>query len=234
MTTSFKLREPRYDSTIKCVFIGDAGVGKSSIIERYVNDTFSVVTSTTVGVDYFTKYIKLDSGIDTCKQHVVKLQIWDLAGQMNYRNIVRSYYRNAEVLFYVFDKLHRETFHNFERWIDEFRTRLDDIQIVIVGNKCDMSQSGVHSDEAIELANKYDAQYYETSAKDNINIREIFENTVQLVHERNLIRSRGNFSTVEENKIVLENPRTSRYNCCSGVLNNNAELGGWGWLDSRQ
>ncbi len=233
MSTYFKLKEPRFDSTIKCVLIGDAGVGKSSIIERYVNDTFSVVASTTVGVDYFSKYVTLDRSVEGRKEHIIRLQIWDLAGQMNYRNIVRSYYRNAEVLFYVFDRSNRETFYNFERWLDDFRSRLDDIQIVIVGNKSDISHSGVHSDEAIELANKYDAQYYETSAKDNVNIREIFENTAKLVYERNLIQNRGNFISVDNNKIVLERPRTSRYSCCSGVFNTNAELSGWGWLDSR-
>jgi small GTP-binding protein len=235
MSTSFKLREPRYDSTIKCIFIGDAGVGKSSIIERYINDTFSTIGNTTVGVDYFVKYVTLNSDIkEYKKQHTVKLQIWDLAGQMNYRNIVRSYYRNAEVIFYVFDKSHRETFHNFERWMDDFKNRLDDIQIVIVGNKSDISHSSVNSDEAIELANKYDAQYYETSAKEDVNIREIFENTVKLVHERNLIRNRNNFSPVDDTKIVVAPPRTSRYNCCSGVVNNSTEIGPWGWLGYRQ
>jgi small GTP-binding protein len=234
MSTSFKLKPPRYDSTIKCIFIGDAGVGKSSIIERYINDTFSNIGNTTVGVDYFVKYVTLDNGIENNKkQHIVKLQIWDLAGQMNYRNIIHSYYRNAEVLFYVFDKSHRETFHNFERWIDDFRNRLDDIQIVIVGNKSDISHCGVHSDEAIELANKYDAQYYETSAKEDVNIREIFENTVKLVHERNMINNRSNFSASDNTKILLEPNRTSRHNCCSGVLNTNTEMGTWGWLGSR-
>jgi Ras-related protein Rab-3C len=229
MSTSFKLKTPRYDSTIKCILIGDAGVGKSSIIERYVNDTFSNSGNTTVGVDYFAKYIPLDSSIENNKkQHIIKLQIWDLAGQMNYRNIIHSYYRNAEVLFYVFDKSHRETFHNFERWIDDFRTRLDDIQIVIVGNKSDISHCGVHSDEAIELANKYDAQYYETSAKEDVNIREIFENTVKLVHERNMINNRSNFSASDNTKILLEPNRTPRHNCCSGVLNTNTEMGTWG------
>lgn len=233
MSVYFKLREPHFDSVIKCLLIGDAGVGKSSIIERYVNDTFSSVASTTVGVDFFTKLVKLNDDIVGGKTHVVKLQIWDLAGQMNYRSIIRSYYRNAEVLFYVFDKSNRESFHNFERWIDEFRHRLDDIQIVIVGNKCDIIRSGVHSDEAIELANKYDAQYYETSAKDNVNIREIFENTAKLMYERNIVQNRSNFIENDNSKIVLEPARTSRYNCCSGVLNTNAEISGWGWLDSQ-
>ena len=233
MSTYFNLKEPHFDSTIKCLLIGDAGVGKSSIIERYVNDTFSTVSSTTVGVDYFTKLVKLNDDIVGGKTHVVKLQIWDLAGQMNYRSIIRSYYRNAEVIFYVFDKSHRETFHNFDYWIDEFRPKLDDIQIVIVGNKSDIGHSCVHSDEAIELANKYDAQYYETSAKDNINICDIFENTAMLLYERKLVKDRGNFISPVNDTIVLESSKTSRYNCCSGVLNSNAEISGWGWLDNR-
>lgn len=227
MCNSYKLMEPHFDSVIKCILIGDAGVGKSSIIERYVNDTFSLISNTTVGVDYFTKYVKLDNDIGT-----FKLQIWDLAGQVNFRSIARSYYRNAEVLFYVFDKTNRESFHNFEHWINDFRHMLDDIQIVIVGNKSDVYHFSVHTDEAIELANKYDAQYYETSAKDDVNIREIFENTVKLLHDRKIICNMSNFAKVDDTKIVLEKSRTSKYSCCSGVLNNSAELGTWGWLGS--
>lgn len=216
MSTYIKLSEPHFDSAVKCLLIGDAGVGKSSILERYVNNTFVNNNLSTVGVDYFTKYVKLESS-------VIKLQIWDLAGQMNYRNIIHSYYRNAEVLFYVFDKGNRASFKNFEKWLDEFNDRLIEIHIVIVGNKCDVSHSCVSTDEAIDLANKYDAQYYETSAKDNINIREIFENTVQLLHDRKLIKYRkGNI----DNKILLSN-NNPRYNCCSGTT---PEIGPWTWL----
>jgi Ras-related protein Rab-3C len=244
MSRYIKLNEPHFDSAVKCLLIGDAGVGKSSILERYVNNTFVNNNLSTVGVDYFTKYVRLEN----C---VIKLQIWDLAGQMNYRNIIHSYYRNAEILFYVFDKGSRESFNHFEKWIEDFKDRLFEIHIVIVGNKCDVEYRGVpkvsppegdltlasnagsivsevssanfgtirypcvSSEEAIDLANKYEAQYYETSAKDNINIREIFENTVQLLHDRKLIKYRKNNI---DDKIVLTGNNNSRYNCCSGTV----------------
>ena len=217
MSRYIRLNEPHFDSAIKCLLIGDAGVGKSSILERYVNNTFVNNNLSTVGVDYFTKYVRLDTS-------VIKLQIWDLAGQMNYRNIIHSYYRNAEILFYVFDKGNRDSFSHFERWIEDFRDRLFEIHIVIVGNKCDVEYPCVSTEEAIDLANKYEAQYYETSAKDNINIREIFENTVQLLHDRKLIKYRK--SNID-NKIVLSNNNNTRYNCCSGAT---PEIGHWTWL----
>jgi Ras-related protein Rab-3C len=217
MSTYIKLNEPHFDSAVKCLLIGDAGVGKSSILERYVNNTFVNNNLSTVGVDYFTKYVRIDSS-------VIKLQIWDLAGQMNYRNIIHSYYRNAEVLFYVFDKGNRASFKNFEKWIEEFNDRLFEIHIVIVGNKCDVQYPCVSSDEAIDLANNYDAQYYETSAKDNINIKEIFENTVHLLHDRKQIKYRKG---AIDNKIVLSNNNSPRYNCCSGAT---PEIGPWTWL----
>jgi small GTP-binding protein len=223
MSTSIKLREPHFDSCIKCIFIGDAGVGKSSIINRYINNTFSYTTFSTIGVDFFVRYVHTD-------KYNIKLQIWDLAGQQNYRNIARSYYRNAEVLFYVFDKKNRESFTNFSNWINDFRHRLDDIHIVIVGNKCDSNHFSVHTEEAIELANEYNAQYYETSALDNINIREIFENTVQLLQDRQkitLLHARP-----FPDKIVLENTsNNSRHNCCSGI-NIAPEVTPWTWLGS--
>jgi small GTP-binding protein len=225
MSTNIRLKEPTFDICIKCVFIGDAGVGKSSIITRYVNHTFSDTTFSTIGVDFCVKYVLTD-------KYKVKLQIWDLAGQTNYRSIARSYYRNAEILFFVFDKKNRETFTNFNNWINDFRHRLDDIHLVIVGNKCETIISGVHTDEAINLANEYNAQYYETSARDNININEIFENTVRLIQEKKKTSAIITSINAGGEPIVLGNTsNNSKYNCCSGI-NVAPEVTPWTWLGS--
>jgi small GTP-binding protein len=190
---------------VKCIFIGDAGVGKSSIIIRYTNKEFNPQNFSTVGVEYYTRVIS----IDTCR---IKLQIWDLAGNNNYKSIVRSYYRNAEILYFVFDKSDRKTFNNFEKWIEEFREQLNQIQLVIIGNKCDIDYTSVSTSEGMELANKYNALYYESSAKSDINIKDIFENTLNIYNDKLLLKS-GKFivKEVKDNTLQIV-PIYKRYN----------------------
>ena len=188
---------------VKCVFIGDAGVGKSSIIIRYTNKEFNPENFSTVGVEYYTRVIPIDNS-------KIKLQIWDLAGNNNYKTIVRSYYRNAEILYFVFDKTDRASFNDFEKWIEEFRDKLNEIQLVIIGNKCDLDYSGVSTSEAMELANKYNALYYESSAKSDINITDIFEHTLNLYYDKLLLKS-GKFIIKEVNTLQIV-PIYKRYN----------------------
>jgi small GTP-binding protein len=188
---------------VKCIFIGDAGVGKSSIIIRYTNRDFNPQNFSTVGVEYYTRVIS----IDKCR---IKLQIWDLAGNNNYKTIVRSYYRNAEILYFVFDKTDRKTFNDFEQWIEEFREKLDQIQLVIIGNKCDLEYSAVSTSEGMELANKYNALYYESSAKSDINITDIFENTLNLYNDKLLLKL-DKFKVKDNNALQIV-PIYKRYN----------------------
>ena len=191
---------------IKCIFIGNLGVGKSSIITRYINNTFDSENFSTVGVEYYAKHIPINNSS-------IKLQIWDLAGNNNFKTIVRSYYRNAEILYYVFDKTDRISFDDFEKWIDEFRDKLNDIQLVIVGNKCDLDYTSVSTSEGMNLANKYNALYYESSAKSDINIKDIFEHTLTIYYDKILLKS-GKYKALEvkEDNVLQIVPVYKRYN----------------------
>jgi small GTP-binding protein len=178
---------------IKCIFIGNIGVGKSSIITRYTNDTYDPQNFSTVGVEYYSRVISINNSS-------IKLQIWDLAGNTNFKTIVRSYYRNAEILYYVFDKTDRTSFNEFEKWIDDFRDKLNEIQLVIIANKCDLDYTSVSTREAMDLANKYNALYYESSAKSDINIKDIFEHTLAIYHDKLLLKS-GKYKALEVNDV---------------------------------
>jgi small GTP-binding protein len=191
---------------IKCIFIGNLGVGKSSIITRYTNNTYDPENFSTIGVEYYAKLIHINN-------ISIKLQIWDLAGNTNFKSIVRSYYRNAEILYYVFDKTDRSSFDDFEKWIDEFRDKLNDIQLVIIGNKCDLDYNSVSTSEGMNLANKYNALYYESSAKSDINITDIFEHTLNIYYDKLLLKS-GKYKVkeIKDNNTLQIVPIYKRYN----------------------
>ena len=201
-----------HDCLIKSVFIGNTGTGKSSIIERYVRNTFDHIHTPTIGVEFSSTVFKLD-------KLNIKLHIWDLAGHIHFRNIISSYYRHARIVFFVFDKTDRRSFQDFEEWIRHFNERLDEIQIVIIANKCDLSYSVVTEQEALDLANKYNALYFETSAKNNTNITSIFETTMKLVHDKIIKQHAGfnpnSFETyqLKTQPIKIDNPPLGS-SCC--------------------
>ena len=131
----------------------------------------------------------------------------------DFKSIVRSYYRNAEILYYVFDKTDIDSFNDFEKWIEDFRDKLNEIQLVIIGNKCDLDYSVVSTSEGMNLANKYNALYYESSAKSDINITDIFEHTLNIYYDKILLKSgKYNVKEVKDNNILQIVPIYKRYN----------------------
>jgi small GTP-binding protein len=157
-------RKP-YDHSVKTVVVGDSGVGKTSILFRYVNDHFSGEATPTLGVEFMSKVV------DTQK-HTVELQLWDTAGQELFRSVTRGYYRGAVGAFVVFDLTKRESFTNLSQWISDLRSiARPDIVLVLLANKADLEQGrDVTRFEAEEFAKRTGAAFFETSAKTGENI----------------------------------------------------------------
>jgi small GTP-binding protein len=166
---------------VKCILIGNSGVGKTSIIERYIKDLFN--SSPTIGVEFYCKKIQIEKVL-------FKLHVWDLAGQITYRNIVQNYYTNTAIIFYVFNRIDVISFYDFEDWIRGIR-HIENKMIVFINNKSDLGNGGVSDTEILELVNRYKGIYYETSAKDNVNIREVFETTLKILHDRLVLKDRN-------------------------------------------
>ncbi len=203
-----------YDCLIKSVFIGNTGCGKSSIIERFINDAFDKVHLPTIGVEFFSRCFRIDN-------YTIKLHIWDLAGHTNFRNIISSYYRHAKIVFFVFDKTERRSFQDFEQWIHHFRERLNDIQIVIIANKSDLPYLDVTNEEAKALASKHNALFFEASAKDNININTIFDTTVKHIYNKIMNKEPGfdpsqfgSYLSYNNSLVKLDNTPPKKSSCC--------------------
>lgn len=157
---------------LKCLIIGDSGVGKSSLLLRYTNNTFNPEHDLTIGIEFGTKTIT------TTDNEMTKLQIWDCAGQKAYKSIVKSYYRNCAVVLLAFDITRRETFEHVDSWILDYKQSSTNKQteIILVGTKLDMSSGRTVSEhEAFNKGLKYGIDYIEVSSKTDTNIKDAFE-----------------------------------------------------------
>jgi len=153
----------------KLVFIGDQSVGKTSIISRFQYDTFDDHYQTTIGIDFVSKTVPVDDG-------TVRLQLWDTAGQERFRSLIPSYIRDSHVAVVCFDITNRETFEATTKWIADVRAqRGNDVVIVLVGNKTDLSASRQVTTAELEArANEHEIMFIETSAKEGFNIKLLF------------------------------------------------------------
>jgi len=159
-----------HDSVVKVVMVGDAGVGKSCLMHRFVEDTYSDSYVSTIGVDY-----KNDS-LQSCDDRIVRLQVWDTAGQERFRAITSSYYRGCNGALIVFDITDRETFSSLDRWHREVcESSATYPGLVIVGTKADKeAERQVSKEEALSWARKHGLQYVETSSKQDSEVKSAF------------------------------------------------------------
>lgn len=169
-------QNPRdYDHLFKLLIIGDSGVGKSSLLLRFADNTFSPNYITTIGVDFKIRTITVDD-------ERVKLQIWDTAGQERFRTITSTYYRGTHGVIVVYDVTSGESFANVKRWLHEIDQNCDSVQKILVGNKCDDPERRVVvQSDAKRFADQMSIQFFETSAKDNVNVEEMFNAITRLV-----------------------------------------------------
>lgn len=164
-----------YDHLFKLLIIGDSGVGKSSLLLRFADNTFSGTYITTIGVDFKIRTIDING-------EKVKLQIWDTAGQERFRTITSTYYRGTHGVIVVYDVTSAESFVNVKRWLHEIEQNCDVVSRILVGNKNDCPEKKVvETDDATKFAEQMGIQLFETSAKENINVEEMFNSITELV-----------------------------------------------------
>jgi len=158
-----------HDHLFKLLLIGDSGVGKSCLLLRFADDTYTESYISTIGVDFKIRTITVDG-------KKVKLQIWDTAGQERFRTITSSYYRGAHGIIVVYDVTDQATFNNVKQWLEEIdRYACESVQKLLIGNKCDLEdQRAVDVESAKEFAESLNIPFLETSAKGPSNVEEAF------------------------------------------------------------
>jgi len=154
----------------KLVLLGDAAVGKSSSVERFVKNEFFEFQQPTIGAAFLTQSVQLDD-------FIVTFEIWDTAGQERYRSLAPMYYRGAAAALVVYDITSYDSFRGAKTWIEELqRQGTSDIVIGLAGNKCDLEDKrDVPQDEARSYAQENKCIFYEMSAKTGENVQKMFE-----------------------------------------------------------
>ncbi|KAM6332028.1 LOW QUALITY PROTEIN: ras-related protein Rab-3A-like [Alca torda] len=159
--------DPNFDYMFKILIIGNSSVGKTSFLS-YADDSFTPAFVSTVGIDFKVKTIYRND-------KRIKLQIWDTAGH-EYRTITTAYYRGAMGFILMYDITNEESFNAVQDWSTQIKTYSYNAQVLLVGNKCDMEDERVVSSEkGRQLAEHLGFEFFEASAKDNINVKQTFE-----------------------------------------------------------
>ncbi|KAM7352723.1 ras-related protein Rab6 [Lucilia cuprina] len=153
----------------KLVFLGEQSVGKTSLITRFMYDSFDNTYQATIGIDFLSKTMYLED-------RTVRLQLWDTAGQERFRSLIPSYIRDSTVAVVVYDITNTNSFHQTSKWIDDVRTeRGSDVIIMLVGNKTDLSDKRqVSTEEGERKAKELNVMFIETSAKAGYNVKQLF------------------------------------------------------------
>ncbi|XP_044061454.1 ras-related protein Rab-41 isoform X1 [Siniperca chuatsi] len=153
----------------KLVFLGEQSVGKTSLITRFMYDSFDNTYQATIGIDFLSKTMYLED-------RTVRLQLWDTAGQERFRSLIPSYIRDSTIAVVVYDITNLNSFQQTSKWIDDVRTeRGSDVIIMLVGNKTDLADKRQVSVEAAERkARELNVMYIETSAKAGYNVKQLF------------------------------------------------------------
>lgn len=153
----------------KLVFLGEQSVGKTSLITRFMYDSFDNTYQATIGIDFLSKTMYLED-------RTVRLQLWDTAGQERFRSLIPSYIRDSTVAVVVYDITNVNSFQQTTKWIDDVRTeRGSDVIIMLVGNKTDLADKRqVSIEEGERKAKELNVMFIETSAKAGYNVKQLF------------------------------------------------------------
>ena len=194
------------DIVYKVLLLGDSSVGKTCFLLRYCDKSFQDAHLSTIGLDYRLKTLTLKN------KKSIKLQIWDTAGQDRFRAITKNYYKGANGIILIYDVTNLQTYENVKNWITQIREEANpNVIIYLAGNKIDIPEESraVKTSDGQKIADEYQLPFKETSAKDGMNVNEIFQELVEKIDEV--------FSKIEQPK----DPRNKLYdggkkkrNCC--------------------
>ncbi len=156
----------------KIIFVGDACTGKTSIINRIIDNPFNDTYEVSIGIDFMSKNIRF-------RGQNIKIQIWDSAGQEKYKGLIPSYVRNSSIVFIVYDVSNRSSFDNVSNWIS-FVKNIEKTTMILCGNKIDLKRD-VGTNEGEELAQREGLIFFECSAKTNENIKKMFFSSIAVL-----------------------------------------------------
>ena len=190
--------------------IGDSQVGKSAMTEIYLNREFSEEYLTTIGININTKDTKI---IINGEEKEIKVKIWDTAGQEKFKSISTQYIKNCDGILLIYAINNKKTFENIENWLNEIenKKKKNKIPLVLIGNKIDLEKEReVSFQEGEKLAQIYNMEFFECSAKDKINVNECFNCLIELIFQL----YEDEFNIDDKSYSLFDNGAMNTSNCC--------------------
>ncbi len=190
--------------------IGDSQVGKSAMTEIYLNREFSEEYLTTIGININIKDTKI---IINGEEKEIKVKIWDTAGQEKFKSISTQYIKNCDGILLIYAINNKKTFENIEIWLNEIenKKKKNNIPLVLIGNKIDLEKEReVSFQEGEKLAQTYNMEFFECSAKDKINVNESFNCLIELIFQL----YEDEFNIDDKSYSLYDNGAMNTSNCC--------------------
>ena len=168
-----------YTYSIKFIIVGDSSVGKSNILLRFSRNIFDPGHQATLGIEFANKHVMYNN-IDYL------VQVWDTAGQENFRSVTRAYYKAAAVAMVVYDITNEESFEHIRQWIKDCKDLAPkSVQLVLIGNKSDLEDKrAILNQRGLELAKENNMLFFETSALNGNGVEEAFNKTIEVIDEK--------------------------------------------------
>ena len=198
---------------IKIIVVGDSGVGKTNLINRFATDKFDTNSKATIGVEFVYKTLKINKDI-------IKVEVWDTAGQERYKAITSSYYKGAKGAIIVYDITNEDSFNNVESWMnDVVKKGQKDMQFLLLGNKKDLVNDRLVSEEkGIKKARELNMHLFEASALEKTNVNEAFNYLMREIYLDMRRQKMNNTNNINDNinagGILLNTNNKNKKKCC--------------------
>ena len=200
---------------LKIILVGDSGVGKTSLVNRYMGYDFQQNLKSTVNVDFKIKSISVSAEVGA------ELTIWDTCGQERFKSLTRNYFKDAQGIVLVYDVGEMNSFDNLHVWLKEIKENSKkDPAIILVANKIDLEERKVTKEKGIKFAEKNGLMYAETSSKEGINVDSPFEKLTNTLINKIKENPNYNINTVDTKlnsygqREAFEKNREKEVKCC--------------------
>ena len=196
------------DLNFKIIVIGNSGVGKSCLSLRASQNLFKEDFISTIGFEFFNFNVRIND-------KRIKLQIWATCGQEIYRSLISGFYRKTELAIIVYSVVDKKSFTDIEIWLKQVKTYASpNCKIFLIGNKIDLPNRLVSTEEGINCKNEHDFEcYMETSGKNNININELFVNCAKTLYKRYIEQGKEEELNLIGNNFILDNGIIEENDC---------------------
>lgn len=195
---------------VKVVLLGESGVGKTAILNRYIGNTFIENQPQTIGANFQQK-------VESYQGRKITLSIWDTAGQEIYRTLTPMYYRDAHMALIIFSVVDKISFDAVEEWVNQVKTSSPDVIMIICGNKDDIQERAVTFEDGLNMAEKLGVSYVETSALNGHGVDFAFQSLIELYVSKTAAQTKNpikRVNTVELDNSMNSTQETEKKKCC--------------------